>query len=96
MRLFDCWSEFVTWVALALEDVRPVREYPKNVELRRFVMSWRPIDWYRLASHPVRGNLQLGQEMHLNEKGHLFGRDRYVEFGTDVLGMASLLEAGSK
>ena len=25
-----------------------------------------------------------------------YGRDRYVEFGTDVLGMASLLEAGSK
>ena len=55
----DLRSEEVTWVALALEDVRPVREYPKNVELRRFVMSWRPIDWYRLAPHPVRGKLQL-------------------------------------
>ena len=43
-----CLSEFVTWVALALEDVRPVREYPKSVELRRCVMSWRPVDCYRL------------------------------------------------
>ena len=30
--------------------------------------------------------------MHLNEKGHRLGRD--LECGTDVLGMASLLEAG--
>ena len=43
----------------ALEDVRPSRGYPKNVELSSFVLSWRPIDWYRLASHPVRGKLQL-------------------------------------
>ena len=71
-----------------LEEIQPVRGYPKSVELRRFVLSWRPIDYYRLASHPVRGKLQL------NEKGHLFGRD--LECGTDVLGMASLLEAGSK
>ena len=84
----------VPTAALLLEDVRPVRGYPKNVELRRFVLSWRPIDWYRLASHPVRGKLQLGREMHLNEQGHLLGRD--LECGTDVLGMASLLEAGSK
>ena len=48
------------WTILtALEDVRPVRGYPKSVELRSFVLSWRPIDWYRLASHPVRGKLQL-------------------------------------
>ena len=42
-----------------MEDVRPVREYPKSVELKRFGTSWRPVDWYRLASHPVRGKLQL-------------------------------------
>ena len=37
----------------------------------------------------------IGHIRHLNEKGHRFGRDCYLEFGTDVLGMASLLEAGS-
>ena len=51
---------------------------------------------YRDENKDGTASTCIGHIRHLNEKGHLFGRDRYVEFGTDVLGMASLLEAGSK
>ena len=46
----------------------------------------------RIALEDVRPVRELEREMHLNEKGHLLGRYRSLECGTDVLGMASLLE----
>ena len=38
----------------------------------------------------------IGHIRHLNEKGHRFGRDCYLEFWTDVLGMVSLVEVATK